>query len=783
MRSSSLFRLLLALPVLLLGRCLSASAQAVTFYAPDTIQEVRLTFTQPNWDYQLDTAKAGSEGYILAAQCVINGVVFDSVGVKYKGNSSYNANNAKNPLHIELDYVKRRQDYQGIVDLKLANGFSDPSMIREVLAYSILANYMDAPRANFAKVYVNNAYYGLMTNVESVSRKFVAEHFGSSNRPFFKCTPPGGAGPGSSGAPDLRFLGRTPSAYTTSYELQTASGWNELINLCDTLNNQPAHLARVLDLDRAIWMLAFNNVLVNLDSYSGAFRQNYYLYQDADHRFASVMWDLNMSFGGFQMLTAGGGPGGGGGLDTTGMKNLAPGANSTSTNHPLIQKIWNTPRYKRMYIAHLKTIAEDLVGPGPYLTAQQWQARIQADYFADTHKFYTNAQFSANLLTAVANSGGGGPGGGGRGVIPGVLRLLTGRLNYLSTTPEFLAVAPTIGQPVLTPAAPLLYDTVWVTAAVGPAPTAVELHYRALHGRMFQTTAMYDDGRHHDGAANDGTYGAAVVANALTMEYYLYAENASAGIFAPRRAEHEFYTLTATAPIPPVGAVVVNELLADNVAGQTNPAGAYHDWIELYNATSTALDLSGLYLSDNPAVRNKWVFPVGTTIAPNGYLVVWADNDSSVAGELHANFKLSKSGEYVILSDGGTTLLDSVAFGVQGSDTTWGRYANGTGTWQRLPPTFGSENHLFNATGLPQETTTAALALFPNPATISVRLTLDAAPVATTVELLDATGRTVRRQPWPAGSLSVDVPTADLRPGIYGVRVGAYARRRLVVLR
>ena len=65
--------------------CGNVSAQ--NFYDQNTIQKIEIQFTQPNWDYQLDTAKSGAEGYIMAASVTINGVYFDSVGVKYKGNS------------------------------------------------------------------------------------------------------------------------------------------------------------------------------------------------------------------------------------------------------------------------------------------------------------------------------------------------------------------------------------------------------------------------------------------------------------------------------------------------------------------------------------------------------------------------------------------------------------------------------------------------------------------------------------------------------------------------
>jgi spore coat protein CotH len=110
--------------------------------------------------------------------------------------------------------------------------------------------------------------------------------------------------------------------------------------MINVLNNDFTNIESVLDVDRALWMLAFNNVLVNLDSYSGAFRQNYYLYNDLNDRFVPTVWDLNMSFGGF--------PGGTGSGPLTSPSTLDPMSNSTSINHPLIVKMLADPMYKRM---------------------------------------------------------------------------------------------------------------------------------------------------------------------------------------------------------------------------------------------------------------------------------------------------------------------------------------------------------------------------------------------------------------------------------------------------
>ena len=135
------------------------SLKSQSFYDVNTIQVVEISFSQSNWNSLLNSAKS-SGNYLMAQSVTINGVVFDSVGVKYKGNSTYSANQIKNPWHIELDTYKN-QDYQGYKDIKLSNVAKDPSFLREVLSYQIIGKYMHAPLSNYAMVYVNSNLIGL----------------------------------------------------------------------------------------------------------------------------------------------------------------------------------------------------------------------------------------------------------------------------------------------------------------------------------------------------------------------------------------------------------------------------------------------------------------------------------------------------------------------------------------------------------------------------------------------------------------------------------------------
>lgn len=694
------------------------------FYDQNSIQKIEITFAQSNWDYMLDTAKNGSEGYLLAPLCKVNGVPYDSVGVKYKGNSSYNQNNMKNPLHIELDYVHGYADYDGYTDIKLSNGKSDPSFIREALSYQILKNYMHCPVANWAQVYINGQLYGLYTNVESINKAFIDEHFQVSNKTIVKCNPKN-AGPGGSTS-NLSYPGTDSTLYYNRYEIKSDWGWLDLLHLTDTLNNQSASLDKVLDIDRAIWMIAFNNVMVNLDSYTGAFAQNYYLAMDNNHRFNSIVWDLNMSFGGFPM------PGSGSPLSVTQMQSMSPLQEANNAARPLIQKILANPMYKKMYIAHMKTILNENFTNGSYVTgAQAMMAIVDTAVQSDPYKFYTYQNFLNSLSTDL----GGGGGGGGGFSIPGIQKLMDARATYLNGTTEFSQTAPVISN--INATSPVINGTVIVTAQV-TSPTYVQLGYRYKLTDKFTYSQMFDDGLHQDGAAGDGIYGGSFTMSAPVVQYYLYAENGNAGIFSPERAEHEFYTIQAAAAPVNYHEIVLNELMATNLTTVQDPAGQFADWIELYNNTSSAIDLSGIYLSDNSANLQKWYFPLYTTIPANGFLIVWADEDILETG-LHAAFKLSSGGEKIFLSNTNGAILDSVTLPAAVADMSYERYPNGTGNFTVMTPTFNAVNLLTDIDNPDVESFIA----FPNPTNGLLNIRFSGSSDCKSLTLRNALGQTL----------------------------------------
>ncbi len=149
-------------------------------------------------------------------------------------------------------------------------------------------------------------------------------------------------------------------------------------------------------------------------------------------------------------------------------------------------------------------------------------------------------------------------------------------------------------------------------------------------------------------------------------------------------------------PIPdppePTVSVVINEMLPRNTENGADQDGEYDDWIELYNYSSEAIDISGYYLSDVQTDITKWSFPDGTTIPGFGYLIVWADDDTTQVG-LHTNFKLSATnGETVIFHSDEEVLVDMVSFPPATEEKSWARKPNGTGDFEWSTPTFNGAN-------------------------------------------------------------------------------------------
>ena len=671
------------------------------FYKTDEIQDIKIYFEESNWDSILDSLYIDGNKARHLCRININGEDFDSVGIRYKGFSSVSVDRKKNPFNIKLDYVKN-QDYEGFDKIKLSNVIQDPSFLREVLSYDIARKYMPASRANFARVFINDEYWGLYTNVEAVNKDFIPRHYNSKNNAFFKCNPDELDFDGENSNLSNSH-GRDTSAYYPYYDIESDYGWGELLELIETLNEDIDNIEEILNVDRTLWMHAFNYALVNMDSYVG-YSQNYYLYREDNGRFSPILWDLNQSFGSFRLTDASEHFDG---ISIEEAKTLDPLLHYSSISiqpRPLMRELFENDTYRRMYIAHLRTIMfenfsnDDLSQNATYL-----QSVIEEDVKADQNKFYSDQDFYENKDSTVSD------------LIdyPGLTDLMYDRFEYFKRYPGFydpIQIVDHTHQPRMLSAG----DDVWIRATTLNAGRVV-LYYRFKESEAFRFVEMADDGTKNDGLPGDGVFGQVIGDIGTVVEYYVYAENDQAGTFSPLRAAYEYYTITTTHS---ANNIVINEFMADNETTVPDEADEYDDWIELYNNSQASIALSGMYLSDDLGNLNKWALP-DVMMPGQSYYIVWADNDED-QGDHHASFKLSSGGEGIYLSDV-FGIIDSVSFGQQETDISMARIPNGVGPFQRSSPTF-NQNNSPSATDFDM---LEEIKIYPNPSQSQLNLEFD----------------------------------------------------------
>ena len=654
-------------------------------YDPKTLRTLYLRFHDADWYEQLgDFYRTDVE---VPADLIVDGKVYQSVGVRFRGSSSYfTVQNEKKSFNIAVDYGDDNQRLYGYKTLNLLNGHSDPSFLREILYSRIATNYIPAPKANFVKLVINGESWGIYVNSQQFNKDFLDEWFGTKGGVRWKVPPGRDSG--------LVYNGNQPSAYQQSYQLKTRAeeapnAWQDLIELCEVLESTPddqleSKLSTIFNIDRALWFLALDNVFIDNDGYFSR-ASDYALYQDPKGRFHLLPHDSNETF----RFAGGGGPNS---WQTDGQM-LSPVSQEHDMMRPVIRRLFAIPHLRARYLAHIRTIADkwldwDLLQP----IIAEYQSLVDAEVKADNKKLYAYEAFATSQTKDQGGGEGSGRGGRGRRATPSFKRFVEERAEYLFNHPEVNEPTPTIVS-VSKPEKPMASQPVQITAEVDRAVnvSAVILYYADGRLAPFQSVSMSKDGAVYVGEIPAFPAG-------KKIRYYVEARTAESGgamTFFPTKTEFAPLTYRVTASLADSSPVVINELMASNTKGLTDPQGENDDWIELHNVSDDAVNLSGMYLSDNQNNPRKWQFPEDTQIAPGGYMIVWADEDGNAELGLHANFKLSRNGETVMLVDTdqrGNQVLDAIKFHAQGKDVALGRVPNGTGEFKPLGGTPGTRN-------------------------------------------------------------------------------------------
>ncbi|KAB2923107.1 MAG: T9SS type A sorting domain-containing protein [Bacteroidetes bacterium] len=220
--------------------------------------------------------------------------------------------------------------------------------------------------------------------------------------------------------------------------------------------------------------------------------------------------------------------------------------------------------------------------------------------------------------------------------------------------------------------------------------------------------------------------------------------------------------------------IKMNEVYTRGVAGAL-------DWIEIHNAHTASIDISGYKIYDNggqAGTKSKKLFPAGTIVPANGFTVIIVDT-ATFAGDT-SGFGLSSGGETVWLENAAGLLIDTVAIPALGTDTSYARVPDGSNILvKKAPVTRGTSNGTGTSVR-PDAPAVNGYALeqnYPNPfnpaTTIRYR-TAAAGPVNITVfDLLGKEVATLVNAPQAAGEHTVQFNAGRLSSGLYFYRLAA----------
>ncbi len=248
---------------------------------------------------------------------------------------------------------------------------------------------------------------------------------------------------------------------------------------------------------------------------------------------------------------------------------------------------------------------------------------------------------------------------------------------------------------------------------------------------------------------------------------------------------------STNAPLPDPSVLVINEFLADNETVNPDEFGDFDDWVEIYNPTADTIPIGGVYLTDDLTRPTRWAFP-DTFMAPGAFLLVWCD-DEPLEGSLHTVFKISADGEQLGLFDrDGATPIDTITFGEQLEDYSYGRWPDGSEDWYTCNPSPGDAN-----VGVPKQSADSSIPEyyslepnFPNPFNpyTEIRFGLPA-PAQVRLTIYNLCGQRVTRlidQRMNAGYHSIHFDAAALSSGIYFYRIeadGFVSTRKMLLLK
>lgn len=687
-----------------------ADQAAVLLEGPTTVHPISVTFAEPQW-YQVLFDAYGNDDFYLPCTFTWtdpDGVdqTLASVGARFKGNSSFSNSGTRKSMKIDFNEFVDGQEFLGLKKLNLNNNYRDPSIMREKLMLDFMGEHMDIHRANYARVTINGEDWGVFMVVEQVDKTFAEKKWGSNDD--------GNLYKGEFVA-NLADQGTNPDDYRDNYEKktnETEDDWSDLIALCQFLSgtdpaDMDSQLGDWVDLDQHITLLSGLALFASYDSYIGP-AHNFYMYRrNADGLWRHVNWDNNGSFGTFRN----GLPNGQNILATPltwrregqGQNSMRPFADAVFDNAVLQRRFhrrcadllrsgFDVDSFQSR-IDEIDAVVREELATDPYFefTMDQYDQSLHSDVdignidlFGLTRLIDVRGGFARAQLNGIS--------------LPSDLRINEVQtMNTVTIADEAGDFDPwielhnlgpgtvTLSDLRLSPDAgsPLMWQLPDIDLADGDF-IVLWIDGETSEGELHAPFAMPSAGASLYLSGADGMLIDSVGVPALVADQSWGRHNDGEGLW---EITGEATPASANIAPPPDlhGVIFINEFMADNAATIADEAGEFDDWVELFNAGTEPVDLSGCTMSDSFDTPDEWTMPDGTTLDAGEYLLIWADEDLD-QGTLHADFKLGAGGDDLGLWSPSGETIDSISFGAQDEDISNARMPDGGPNWQPLSP-------------------------------------------------------------------------------------------------
>ncbi len=278
-------------------RAISPAAGLDDFYRLDVVQSVYLRVAEEDMRRMLS---ALPERIYVPASFRWRDVTVNKVAIRFKGNSSSAPSQRhKRSFLIRFSEYENDQRFLGLRRVSFDNGIQFGSVFSEPIITEILRHQgIKTHRCNYARLFLNDKYYGVYVNVERIDESFIEHHLPDANGMLFKVDE---GGPGG----NLQFLGDNPASYERAFEAETKSakkGRDQLVEFIKMINQSPANdfaanLDSKMEVDDFLRTTAVMLFSGAFDQLTGWNPHNYYLYCDEKgDRWRYLPWDLDVGF-------------------------------------------------------------------------------------------------------------------------------------------------------------------------------------------------------------------------------------------------------------------------------------------------------------------------------------------------------------------------------------------------------------------------------------------------------------------------------------------------------